>query len=72
MCVDIITELVRAGNRSSFVAVPLKTLRQINDSVVAGRVPTRSPQARILNLHGFPPTLEFLRKSMIPGSGDIT
>ena len=71
MCVDIITELVRAGNRSSFVAVPLKTLRQINDSVVAWRVPKRSPRARILNSHGYSETLEFLWKSMILRSGDM-
>ena len=66
------TELVRGGNRSSFVAGPLKTLSEINGFIVAEGVPTRSPRARILNSHGYPETLEFLGKSMIPRGGSNT
>ena len=47
------TELLRGGNPSRFVAGPLKTLREINDSVVAERAPTRSSRERIVNLHGY-------------------
>ena len=65
------TELLRAGNLSRFVAGPLKTLRNINGSVAAARAPNRPPRARILNLHGFPETLIFLRKSMFLGSVNI-
>ena len=64
------TELLRGGNPSRFVAGPLKTLREINDSVVAERAPTRPSRERILNLHGYPETLEFLGKSMIPRGGN--
>ena len=54
------TELVRGAIPSSSVAGPLKTLREINGSVVAERAPTRSALVRILNSHGFPGTLEFV------------
>ena len=66
------TELFRAGNLSRFVAGPLETLREINGSVAAARVPSRPPRARVSNLHGFPETLVFLGKSMIPRGGNST
>ena len=56
------TELFQAGGPSRFVAGPLKTLREINGSVVAARHPNRPPRLPISNLHGFPETLGFLRK----------
>ena len=64
------TELVRGGNPSRFVAGPLKTLREINDSVVAECAPTSPSREPILDLHGFPETVDFLRKSMIPRGGN--
>ena len=63
------TEFVRGGNLSSSLAGPLKTLRKINDPVVASRAPTRSQWERILNLHGFPETLESLGKLNDSASG---
>ena len=62
VCIKKSTERVRGENLSSFLAAPLKTLGEINDSVVTAPAPTGSPRARNLNLHGFPETLESLGK----------
>ena len=64
-------ELDRGGIPFRFVAAPLKTLREINRFIVAEGAPTRSPRERILNLHGYLETLEFVEKSMIPRSVNI-
>ena len=70
------TDLARRENLSSSLAGPLKTLTEINGSVVAARVPTRPPKALSLELHGFPETLGFLGKlndsaSVVKGAQEL-